>query len=647
MPRRALTILLLCLAALSLVGCFGGKSYSFPEVRIDATVNQDGSLSIEERRTFDFHGSFSFAFFTVEHKQFSDVVNFEISEDGRAYVPDGQEVPGHARLEESVLEGAGGFKYKATWWFAAEDQRRTFTIRYRVLCAADVYADTAHLLWKFIGEGWTVDTDSAVVRIHLPGRAATGRPSAEPLSRPEQPCSANSIRSQGVPEVTDISTSPLAANDTRAWGHGPLYGDVVIVNPQTIELRIRDFPGGTFVEGSVLFPPEAVPLAYQTPIDRLQAILDTEAAGAEEANRLRLQAQASERRHRIARGFGWGFLIGLPLLTVLMVVVARARERAPGVPRTLTEPPEPAIRPPRLALEWSQYRRKLDTQNAFRSQLLHLASERVIEIRPLGTVSEAMNYELIPLKTPPDDLDAMFVDALFPEGAPLRTNEMKPGPKQIEKLGKWWDAIVAAAKGGGMRVRKSSLLLFAILVTVLFWAIPLTVISELPGWYPWAAAGVSLVCLVGLRRLLPMKFSPERTERMQRWGAFRRYLRRFSSLPDAPAAAVVIWEHYLSLATALGVADRVEKQVRALVPAQALTTPWGVPVSKLPPSALGSLFTSVSDPSFTRSSTVLGVAAASISRSSSSSSSSSSGSSSGGFSSGGGGGGGGTGGGAG
>jgi hypothetical protein len=330
-----------------------------------------------------------------------------------------------------------------------------------------------------------------------------------------------------------------------------------------------------------------------------------------------------------------------------MVVVARLRERAPGVPRTLSEPPEPKIRPPRLALEWSGYRRKPDTQNAFRSQILHLASERVIDIRPLGTVSEAMNYELIPRKTPPDDLDAMFVDALFPEGAPLRTNEMKPGPRQIEKLSKWWDAIVTAAKGGGMRIRRSSLLLFVVLVTVLFWAIPLTVISELPGWYPWAAVGVSLVCLVGLRRVLPMLYPPERAERMQRWAAFRRYLKRFSSLPNAPTAAVVIWEHYLSLATALGVADRVEKQVRALVPAQNLIAPWGTSATLLPPSALGSLFTSVSDPSFTRSSTVLGVQVASISRSSSSSSSSSSGSSSGGFSSGGGGGGGGTGGGAG
>jgi hypothetical protein len=56
------------------------KTYSFPSVVIDATVNQNGSLMIVERRTFDFRGEFHFAFFTVEHKQFGDVVDFFVRE---------------------------------------------------------------------------------------------------------------------------------------------------------------------------------------------------------------------------------------------------------------------------------------------------------------------------------------------------------------------------------------------------------------------------------------------------------------------------------------------------------------------------------------------------------------------------------------
>jgi uncharacterized membrane protein YgcG len=54
--------------------------------------------------------------------------------------------------------------------------------------------------------------------------------------------------------------------------------------------------------------------------------------------------------------------------------------------------------------------------------------------------------------------------------------------------------------------------------------------------------------------------------RVKRLEAFRTYLKDFSDLPNAPALAIVIWEQYLEWAVALGVADEVEKQVKALVP---------------------------------------------------------------------------------
>ena len=181
-PLPRLLVIASLAAGSLLQGCsFTHKSYSFPNVHIDATVNQDGSLSIVERRTFDFHGQYHFAYFTVEHKQFDDVVDFSIHEGSQLFAPGASGVPGRASFEDNVLEGPGGFKFKATWWFDAKDERRTFTVSYRVLCAVDAYSDTAHLLWKFIGEGWSVPTDSAVITVHLPGNAVR-------LKRPDLPC---------------------------------------------------------------------------------------------------------------------------------------------------------------------------------------------------------------------------------------------------------------------------------------------------------------------------------------------------------------------------------------------------------------------------------------------------------------------------
>jgi len=140
---------------------------------------------------------------------------------------------------------------------------------------------------------------------------------------------------------------------------------------------------------------------------------------------------------------------------------------------------------------------------------------------------------------------------------------------------------------------------------------------------------------------MPSRLPATLRERLARWGAFRRYLTDFSTFQDAPTAAITIWEHYLVYAVALGVADEVEEQVRALVPAERLPEPW-------PGAASGAdgyvhYHRSIgSSPAHVASN-----AASSVGWSSGWGSSSSGGGGGGGFSGGGGGGGGGTGGGAG
>jgi uncharacterized membrane protein len=171
-----------------------------------------------------------------------------------------------------------------------------------------------------------------------------------------------------------------------------------------------------------------------------------------------------------------------------------------------------------------------------------------------------------------------------------------------------------------------------------------TAVWGLGGSIGWLLVPVSLVSLVVALRIIPARLGLEDRTRVQRLAAFRRYLRDFSDLPNAPALAVVIWERYLVWAVALDVADEVEKQVTAIVPVETLRSPipggptglaginaWRSFQAAAPSIVLASMAT----PSSGSTSGGFG------------SSSSSSGFSGGGFSGGGGGGGGGTGGGAG
>lgn len=191
------------------------KSYSFSSVRVDYTVQPDGSFLVRERRTYDFDGSFHRAFLTIPRGRY-DISGVRVAERGLPY-----------RFDASGRELSGtyiftrGSEYEIRWFYDAVDERRTFTIEYRVSGAVVAYEDVAELYWKFIGPAWDVPSNDVRAVVHLPAGAGPG--------------------------------------EVRAWGHGPLEGRVEIADPQTIVWAVGHAEPHTFVEGRVTFPPRLVP----------------------------------------------------------------------------------------------------------------------------------------------------------------------------------------------------------------------------------------------------------------------------------------------------------------------------------------------------------------------------------------------------
>ncbi|HEX2025719.1 MAG TPA: DUF2207 domain-containing protein, partial [Actinomycetota bacterium] len=378
------------------------KDYAFPSVLIDATINADGSLSLEERRTYRFEGDFTYATYTIDWPV-DRIVDFQVT-DGTTEIP--------------VLPIGDDAGTSVTWSFEASDETRTFLIRYRALCAVDVYEDTAHLLWQFVGTGWEKETDQLRVRVHVP-EAARGR-----VDRPTVECPAGGGSTSG-------RTRPLEPGEVRAWGHGPLAGRVRILDPQTVELTVQDVPPFRFVEGSILFPNRSVPLSRIEGGPARAAILTQERRLAEEANDLRRQHAFESRLVNV-------LLVVVPLFMVAMVVVARRRDRVPGVPRYLQEPPE-EIHPVDLAMLWSAYRGSLEPKNAYRAQLLHLARTGVIDVQAVGRVSDPEDFRLR-LRRRPDGIDGEFVEFLFTGDGqrPVSMKSIKNTGTRATNLKDWW-----------------------------------------------------------------------------------------------------------------------------------------------------------------------------------------------------------------
>lgn len=529
----------------------GTKDYRFPRVLIDATVNPDGSLSLDERRTWDFTGDFSFITYTVDWP-LDHIEGFQVSENGRPL----------ATIPTSTSTGAS-----ATWTFEARNERRTFRIQYRALCAVDVYQDAAHLLWQFVGTGHEKETGLVRIRVHLP-QAATGS-----VPRPEGTC----------PAATgggELRTRPLREGETGAWGHGPLAGRVRVLDPQTVELVVRDLQPFALVEGSILFPNRAVPFAPVEAGPGRAGILAEELRLAEEANALRSQ-------HAFETALTKVLLVLVPLFCLAMVLLARRRDRVPGVPRYLQEPPED-LHPVDLAMLWSAYRGSLKPKNAYRAQMLHLARTGVIDVQAVGRVSDPEDFQLRLLKRP-DGLDGEFVEFLFTGDGqrPVSMKSIKNKGTRATDLRDWWKKagkrtkrLVTKVVKGRSRAERTAMTLVAVGAAVYgywrsvgfdeggpffeglvgpfaLWLVPVALVSR------WVAGG-----------FMPARLPAEMRERVARWAAFRRFLKGFSTFDEAPALAVIIWERHLVYAVALDVADRVEKQVREILPPEDIPEPW-------------------------------------------------------------------------
>lgn len=616
------------------------KSYHFSEVDIDAQVVYSGDVYFTERRTFDFrNGPFTYADYTIDDP-LDRVRDFSVSE-----IVDGKEVPLDASGYHSIVDN--DFESHFTYLRPAEDEQRTFVFRYRYACAVQVFSDVAQFFWQFVGTGWDVPTEQVHVNVGLPYA-----PASVGIRQPKK-CDPDHRVYSGM-DPTAPTDFPMSENVYRAWGHGPLNGSISKPSPGEVAFDVSNLPANSYVEGRIIFPSYFVSSAGKIDQVKYPEIVEIERRLAADANALR--AKHDEQRQNVNL-----LLIGVPVALVLLVLLSRTRDRVPGVPRILTEPPEPDS--VEAAFVWAQFvGSSVTPANVYRTQLLRLVSIGAVDIQAEGTVTDPEDIKLIKKKdeaelTDPADRD--FLTLLF--GASSDADALdevsvehprRPGPGDVKahlRYTKWMEggkknvgrALKAIEHGDA---RFESVATGAVTIGAALYGI-YTATMGVGGGVGWWLVPECIVLGIVALRLIPARVAPPLRERIAKLMAFRRYLKKFSSLPDAPAMAVIVWEKYMEWATALGVAKQVEKQIRALIPAEQLRSPWVN--SRVSGIAAISMWSSLnaSTPSLVTKSSATYSSSGSTSGGFGSSSSSSGGG--GGFSGGGGGGGGGTGGGAG
>ncbi|MDZ7682482.1 MAG: DUF2207 domain-containing protein [Fodinibius sp.] len=157
--RTLITSLLLVL-----VSCIQAhsKSYEIPNIRVEVTINEDGTVQITEHLTYSYDGSYSWAEYELPKSGYSQITNIQISEDGQTYINSNSEDPGTFSVSESEQA------IRLKWHYNAKDERRTYTISYTLQDALTIGPEWSQLFWNFLSANRDKDTEQLDITITLP-----------------------------------------------------------------------------------------------------------------------------------------------------------------------------------------------------------------------------------------------------------------------------------------------------------------------------------------------------------------------------------------------------------------------------------------------------------------------------------------------
>ena len=288
--RRSLLVAALAFGFMSSTALpAAAKSYSLPSADIAYEVVRDGSVIVTESLTYKFDGSFrgGFRLIPISASRGESISDISVSENGGHYEPGGSSTVGIDSAPGTFGVAQDGDWTRVVWHFAASNEERTFTIRYRVSGFVTAYDDVGDLYVQVWGNQWRVPVSSLRATVRLP-----------------------SFLSSGVKPV-------------RVWGHPRSVAGQVSVRDQTAWLTATDVPAGQFVELRVVFPRSLLNSSGEAVVRSGSGLPQILAEEEQDFTSSRF-GNAPEQGSQASGGTGWGFLkLLLLLLLAPFLLVAR------------------------------------------------------------------------------------------------------------------------------------------------------------------------------------------------------------------------------------------------------------------------------------------------------------------------------------
>lgn len=528
--KRLERIVIIFVVFISMVSsAFSSASYRIDDLRIRAEIKKDGSVLVTEQVLYS-ADKINGILYNVDAKGYGELKNLNVF-----YEENGEFIPavkqrGSQRGNFTVSEDDGLYKIKL--YYPLRNEREYFAVRYILPQGVTVYKDTAQFNRKMVGENWEKSIRNVQVTVELP---------------------------------EEISKEKI-----YAFGHGPLTGNVEILNGREIKYTLENYYPGEFLETNILFPKELVSEINKKYIKNKNAfseIMKMEKNFAEEANRER------DRAVKIM-GLKWA-VFGAAACWIIFVGTfiylkngKRYKVKAPYGEyfRELPDDYTPAVAGAvvsRTAIKPEHlFATVMDLVRKDFLELIEEGNQTILRRTEERDFTSLKPYEKYVLDWYINDMgDGMEVVL---ENVEKYISGSRNAKKFYSKYQVWYKGVADDLKNLGIVKAKSKKIPTLLGVFTGFLMFPGGVFMAQkfgePKFMIFTFGAIPFIIFSGSKR----KLSLEAEEAYARWSAFKKFLVDYSNLEEAKTASIHIWEHYFVYAVALGVAEKVAKAYKKI-----------------------------------------------------------------------------------
>lgn len=520
MKKIAMVFLLVCSVIL------GRTAYDIEDLDIVADIQTDGSINIQERILYDID-DVDEIFYNIDALGYGNLKNLEIYYEDKIDDNFKKAIPSTylERGNYTVAEKNGLHKIKL--YAPARNEQKEFIFKYTLTDGVKVFKDIAQLNKKMVGKAWDEPIKHIKITINLPRE--------------------------------------VSKDEIYAFGHGPLHGNVEIVNGKQVVYSIDNYYPGKFLETNLLFPTSVIDEITPNKIiakDVLDKILKIEKKLADKVNRTRQKAIAQFRIGQLIFSFGITWWLGV--VAYIYMRNSRRHRIKNDYGEYFGELPDDYS--PAMAGILVSRKNYPGAKELFAS-ILDLVRKKYLKlIEENGKIIlESTGADIEILKNYEKFLYRWYIGGLG-DGQRVVLEDINRAIKNRSSahiynsnFERWQTMVYTDMLSQNLRNDKRDKIstTIGILTGIVFFmgGMPLSEYFHNEAFSIWVILGLVLLPYTMSRK----RYSFEKEEAYVRWEAFKNFVSDYSDLEEARLAPIKLWEDYFVYAVALGAAEKVAK----------------------------------------------------------------------------------------